>query len=97
LPFWRGQRSWKATETRRAENALRAAEEALRLRLDSGQPSTGSEAPFRLFMEYGLAPDKVQDAKETPVHTIRSAGDLAKKAAKAGLLVTCPRSAVQSM
>jgi hypothetical protein len=86
LPFWWGQRRWKAMELHRSEATLRTAEKGLDARFATETPGTVAESTLRQWMDYMVAREKARDAKEIPLHTFKSAADLVKKATQAGLV-----------
>jgi hypothetical protein len=81
LPYWWGQRTWKAGQLEQARKQLREVEDALAQALKQPEgPAAASQLP-RLLAQHMIAQEKVRAAKEAPVHTFRSAVDLGRKLA----------------
>jgi hypothetical protein len=91
LPYWCGQRRWKAAERARTELGLASAERALRARLADLTPvpdvrAADSEVTARQLAEYLLAQTDKRAAEEIPVHTVHSLPEAAAKLGRWALL-----------
>ena len=85
LPYWWGQRTWKAAEVARTRRERDGAERALAERLGplpTAQDGIDPPAPEMLAIvhaRYTLAQEKARSATEIPTSTVTSRWDAAKK------------------
>ena len=87
LPFWLGQRRWKAQAVAHASLLVRRSRAKLLNR--PRRPVSDSEPSSSLilqFVQYEIACETLRTAKEGPLHTIRSIWDAGGKLARAALL-----------
>ena len=96
LPFWWGQRSWKAHQLAVTSDALRVSQQALAADLDTapaGAVTTPANRPgndrlVASFARFFVAKESARDAKEISVHSFKGVGDLLRKVgSKLGLAV----------
>jgi hypothetical protein len=83
LPYWLGQRRWKAAELTRAEQRLQDAKAALEARLTDPTDPIGSvtnpvPTTERLLVHYVLAQADKQDTEDAPIFKVQTVFDILK-------------------